>query len=246
MHILIVDDEPLARDRLRTLLDRLADYQVCGEASDGLEALRLTQILHPDIVLLDIEMPGLDGLEIARRLATFEQPPAIVFTTAHSKYALNAFGAQAIAYLLKPVRLEKLEQALADAHRLNRAQLAHLAAEPEKTKEQQRSYMRVQVGQRLDLIPLADVFYFRANQKYVVVRHRHGEALIEQSLRSLEQELGARVIRVHRNALAIVVQVAGLKKKPDGSTVVIFQDIVDELEVSRRHLPVIRQFLKES
>jgi two-component system response regulator AlgR len=172
-----------------------------------------------------------------------EQPPAVVFTTAYSDYALEAFDAQAIAYLLKPVRLERLEQVLTSASRVNRAQLGRLAAD--QSADGGRAHIRARIGQRLELIPLADVFYFQADQKYVMVRHRHGEVLIEESLKTLEQELGARVVRVHRKALAVAVHIAGLEKAADGGVALVFHDIPDRLEVSRRHLPAIRQFLKE-
>lgn len=242
MNVLIVDDEPPARDRLRDLLNRLPDYQPCGEAGNGLEALRLAASVQPDIVLLDIQMPGLDGLETARRLASLPQPPAIIFVTAYGEYALEAFDTHAVAYLLKPVRLERLEQALASACHINRAQLSSLAA---VRTEAGRTHVRARIGQRLALIPLADVFYFQADQKYVTVRHRQGEALIEESLKTLEQEIGNRVVRVHRNALAMAAQVAGLEKTADGGCALIFHGIPDRLEVSRRHLPAIRLFLRD-
>lgn len=242
MNVLIVDDEPLARDRLRDLLNRLPDHEPCGEASNGAEALRLASSLNPDIVLLDIQMPGLSGLEIAQRLADLARPPAIIFTTAYDQYALEAFDAQAVAYLLKPVRLERLEQTLATARRLNRAQLANLAAEQAETGH---THIRARLGKRLELIPFVDVFYFQADQKYVTVRRRHGETLIEESLKTLEQGLGSRVVRIHRNALAMAVHIAGLEKGADGSVSLVFDGIPDRLEVSRRHLPAIRQFVKE-
>jgi two-component system response regulator AlgR len=242
MNVLIVDDEPPARDRLRELLNRLPDYELCGEVGNGVEALRLAASVQPDIVLLDIQMPGLDGLETARQLAQLAQPPAIIFVTAYSDHALEAFDAHAVAYLLKPVRLERLEQALARASRINRAQLASLAAERAATG---RTHIRARLGQRLERIPLGDVFYFQADQKYVTVRHRQGRVLIEESLKVLETELGARAVRVHRNALAMAAQVAGLEKTADGGCALIFHDIPDRLEVSRRHLPAIRQFLQD-
>lgn len=241
MKVLIVDDEPPARDRLRDLLNRLADYQPCGETGNGAEALRLAQSAPPDIVLLDIQMPGLDGLETARRLATLAQPPAIIFVTAYVEHALEAFDAHAVAYLLKPVRLERLERALANASRLNRAQLASLTADRAETG---RTHIRARLGQRLELIPLAEVSYFQADQKYVTVRHRHGEALIEESLKTLETELGMRAMRIHRNALAMAAHIAGLEKTADGEVTLVFDNIPDRLEVSRRHLPAVRQFLK--
>jgi two-component system response regulator AlgR len=243
MNVLIVDDEPPARDRLRELLERLPDYETCGEAGHGAEALRLTASVQPDIVLLDIRMPGLDGLETARRLAELAQPPAIIFVTAYGDHALEAFEAHAVAYLLKPVRLERLEQALNRASRLNRAQLASLTAQPAPAG---RTHICARLGQRLERIPLGDVFYFQADQKYVTVRHRQGHALIEESLKELETELGARAVRVHRNALAMAAQVAGLEKTADGGCALIFHDIPDRLEVSRRHLAAIRQFIRDA
>lgn len=241
MNVLIVDDEPPARDRLRDLLNQLPDYHPCGDAGNGVDALRLAENLSPDIVLLDIQMPGLDGLETARRLATLARPPAVIFVTAYGEHALEALDAQAVAYLLKPVRLERLERALTNASRLNRAQLASLMAD---RAEAGRTHIRARLGQRQELIPLADVCYFQADQKYVTVRHRHGEALIEESLKTLETELGTRVIRIHRNALAMAPRIAGLEKSADGGACLIFDHIPDRLEVSRRHLPLVRQFLK--
>ncbi|MGB5062507.1 MAG: LytTR family DNA-binding domain-containing protein, partial [Candidatus Competibacter sp.] len=160
---------------------------------------------------------------------------------AYSEHALDAFDTHAVAYLLKPVRLERLEQALASAARLNRAQLASLTVEREGTG---RTHIRARLGQRLELIPLADVYYFQADQKYVMVRHRHGEALIEETLKTLERDLGSRVVRAHRNALAMVTQIAGLEKTADEGVQLVFHEIPDRLEVSRRHLPAIRQCLK--
>jgi two-component system response regulator AlgR len=244
MNVLIVDDEPPARNRLCDLLNQLSDYHPCGEASNGAEALRLAENISPDIVLLDIQMPGLDGLETARRLAALPRPPAVIFVTAYGEHALDAFDAHAVAYLLKPVRLERLERALINASRLNRAQLAHLTADPPDAAG--RTHIRVRLGQRLELIPLADVCYFQADQKYVTVRHCHGHALIEESLKALENELGTRVVRIHRNALAMATHITGLEKTSDGGANMIFDTIPDQLEVSRRHLPLVRQFLKNA
>ncbi|MBE2294040.1 MAG: response regulator transcription factor [Phycisphaerales bacterium] len=241
MKILIVDDEPPARDRLRELIGRLPDHEACAEAGNGAEAIRLAANLRPDIVLLDIQMPGLDGLETARQLAALPQPPALIFVTAYSEYALDAFDTYAAAYLLKPVRLERLEQALANAGRLNRAHLASLTAEHQGTG---RTHVRARLGQRLELIPLSEVYYFQADQKYVMVRHRHGETLIEETLKTLEQELGTRLVRVHRNALAMVAQIAGLEKTTDEGAQLVFHGIPDRLEISRRHLSIVRQCLK--
>ena len=243
MRVLIVDDEAPARQRLRELLERLSDYLCCGEARSGLEALQLTARLQPDIVLLDIQMPGLDGLETAARLAALAQPPAVIFTTAYSEHALAAFDAQASAYLLKPVRLEQLAAALLNAARINRAQFNQLAGTA--TSSGMRSHLSARIGQRLELIPLADIIYFQADQKYVTVRHRYGQALVTETLRALEEELGTRLLRVHRNALALVAHMAGLEVGTDGNTTLLFHHVTDRLEVSRRYLPALRKFFKE-
>ncbi|MFZ1325304.1 MAG: LytTR family DNA-binding domain-containing protein [Candidatus Contendobacter sp.] len=243
MKVLIVDDESPARDRLRELLSRLADYQVCAEACHGAEALRLAASHTPDIVLLDIQMPGLNGLETARRLAESAQPPAIIFITAYDEYALAAFEAHAVAYLLKPIRVERLEHALTKASRLNRAQVASLVEQPTTAG---RTHIHARIGQRLERILFSDVFYFQADQKYVTVRHRQGQVLIEESLKVLEAELGTRALRVHRNALVMSAQIAGLEKSADSGYILLFHAIPDRLEVSRRHLTAIRQFLRRA
>ena len=132
--VLIVDDEPPARSRLRQLLTEIPGFKVVGEASHGEEALQVANQLHPDIVLLDIRMPGLDGLQVASHMASWEQKPAIIFTTAYDEYAIQAFDAQAIGYLLKPVRRERLQQTLAHAARISRAQLVELPGSLPRTQ----------------------------------------------------------------------------------------------------------------
>lgn len=242
MRVLIVDDEPLARERLRRLVAEVPGAEVVGEASDGRAALEDCARLHPAVVLLDIRMPGMDGLEAARHLATLPDGPAVVFVTAYGDYALQAFEAQAVDYLLKPVRVERLVQALGKARRLTAPQLAAVAAAvPEP---QGRSHLSSILHGNLTLIPVDDIIFLRAEQKYVVVHHRRGEALVEDSLTALEAEFGARFVRIHRNALVARTALAGLEKGADGQARVKLKDCVERLEISRRHLPELRRLLR--
>ncbi len=239
MKVLVVDDEAPARTRLARLLAELDDCEVVGEAADGAEAVRQADKNGADVVLLDVRMPGMDGLEAARHLAGAEPPPAVVFTTAYDDHALEAFEAHAVDYLLKPVGAERLGAALAAARRRTRAQLpeAHTTSGP-------RAQICARLGGELELIAVADVFYFLAEQKYVTVRHDRGEVLIEEPLKALEREFADRFVRIHRNALVAVARVGGLRRQPDGHQRVWFHDIDDTLAVSRRHLPTVRQRLR--
>jgi len=243
MKVLVVDDERPARERLRDLLAALSAYECCGEAGNGIEALRLAQTAQPDIVLLDIRMPGMDGLEAARHLAGLDRPPAVIFTTAYGEYALEAFDAHAAGYLLKPIHRNRLEDALANARIPNRAQLAGLTAAAAGAGVK-RTHLCARLGGRLELIPLDDVLYFQADQKYVTVRHRQGEVIIEESLKSLETEFAALCLRIHRNALVVTGHLAGLEKTPRGHFEVVFTGNSERLEVSRRHVAAVRHFLK--
>lgn len=241
MRVLIVDDEPPARERLRSLLAEIPGCAVVGEAATGAEALAAVAQAAPDVVLLDIRMPGMDGLEAARHLARLDSPPAVVFTTAYDQHALAAFEAQARDYLLKPVRRERLEQSLAAARSLNRAQLEALQR---AGAEAARSHVSANVRGRLQLVAVREVAAFKADQKYVSVLHAGGELLIEDSLVSLEQEFGVRFLRIHRNALVCPDFLEALEKTPSGQCRVRMRGVRETLEVSRRHLPELRRLLK--
>lgn len=242
MKVLIVDDEPLARTRMQRLLENITDIDVVGEAKSGKEALLRSSVLNPDIVLLDIRMPGMSGLETATHLANLNHPPAIIFTTAFSEHALAAFEANAIDYLLKPIRKERLEEALGKARKINRAQLVELGKQDEAS--QARTHISAYVGGNLQLIPSEQVYYFQAEQKYVTVRHPDGQLLIDDSLKSLEEEYGERLMRVHRNSLVAIDHVEGLERDASGKYQIYFRNIDDRLEVSRRTVASVRKRLK--
>ncbi|MGD8208105.1 MAG: LytTR family DNA-binding domain-containing protein [Thiohalocapsa sp.] len=241
MKVLVVDDELPARERLLGMLERIPGFVSCGEASNGLEALTLTEREQPDIVLMDVRMPGMDGIEAARHLAQLDKPPAVIFATAYGEHALEAFETRAVGYLLKPVRQERLEDALRQATRPTRAQLARLLDEENPAA---RSHICARIRGRLELVPVEEVIYFQADQKYVTVCHQGGEVIIEDSLKSLEDEFGGRFLRIHRNALVSTQHMAGMERSREGRFEVMFRGIEERLEVSRRHVAEVRRFLK--
>jgi two-component system response regulator AlgR len=230
LKVLIVDDESPARERLRSMLAEIADIEVIGEAANGHEALTATSNLNPDVVLLDVRMPGMDGLEAARHLNVLEEPPAVIFTTAYDQYAVQAFEAHAVGYLLKPVRREQLAASLVRAGRLTRAQLQKLAS----GAEARRTHNAARLREGLKLIPIEEVQYFLADQKYTTVHHLKGEDLIEDSLRLLEREFSAAFARIHRNALVSVKYLERIERDADGQYFVHLRGCAAPLQVSRR------------
>ena len=242
MKVVIVDDEKLARDRLHRMIDDIEGYNVIGEAINGSQALAVTDKTNPDIVLMDIRMPGMDGIEAARHLDELDEPPAIIFTTAYTDHALEAFETHAVDYLLKPVKKESLESALHAAIKPNRAQVT--VTNFDLSDMGPRKHICARVRGNLVLIPLSNIFYFQADQKYVTVRHSEGEVLIEEPLKNLEVEFANDFCRIHRNALVCLSKISGLKTSNEGHRV-CFNEIEDTLEVSRRHLPGVRKILKK-
>jgi two-component system response regulator AlgR len=240
--ILLADDEAPARERLRSLLEEIGGNEIAGEAANGREALELADRLKPDIVLLDIRMPGIDGMEAAAHLTGYEKPPAVIFTTAYGDYALEAFEAHAVDYLLKPIRRQRLEEALGRARRLNHAQLG--AVRQTLPAETARTHICARARGRMVLIPVNEIAYFRADHKYVTVRHLHGEVLIEEPLKDLAEEFSGRFLRIHRNTLIAVSFLAGLAKTADGGYEVSLRGIAERLEVSRRHLSGMKELLR--
>jgi two-component system response regulator AlgR len=246
MKVMIVDDEQPARERLKQLLLDDADYDCVGEAANGGDAVSLAAELVPDIVLLDIRMPGMDGIETAHHLNSLEHPPAIVFTTAYDEYAIDAFDARAVGYVLKPVRRERLVGALDHASRLAPRALKFVAAEARLSAA--RKYICARAHGELRLIPVADIYCFRADQKYVTVEHVNGQNLIDDSLTALADEFNEDFIRIHRGALVALRYIERVEKTEDGRSIVILRDgsHVDdkELIISRRHLAEARRRLK--
>ena len=241
LRVLIVDDEPLARARLRALLEAQPGVQVIGEAGDGETALAACDAEAPELVLLDITMPGIDGLETARRLGALQSRPAIVFCTAFDAHALSAFEAQALDYLVKPVRGERLAAALDKVRTFlagrSRQQDGAPAGPP-------RSHLCARLRGSLRLIAIEDIRYLQADEKYVVVHHARGEDLIEESLKSLEAEFPTRFIRIHRNCLVARDEIVELQRAPDGQVHAVLRNVATPLEVSRRCLSQLRDTLR--
>lgn len=238
LRVLIADDELPARERLRSLLEEIGNLEVAGEATNGEEALKLAVDLSPDVVLLDVRMPGLDGIEAARQMNSLVEPPAVIFATAYDEYAVNAFDAQAVGYLLKPIRKEKLAAALTQAGRLTRPQLQRIAASAEGPLK--RTHIAARHREGLRLIPIEEILFFLADQKYTTVRHVRGEDLIEDSLRSLEEEFGSAFVRIHRNALVSVRYLEGIDRNAEGQYFVRLRGAPAPLQVSRRMASELR------
>jgi two-component system response regulator AlgR len=245
MKILIVDDEVPARQRLAAMLAGLDGVTVAGEAGNGREAVEMAEVLRVDAVLMDIAMPVMDGLESARHLARLQPPPSVIFCTAYDEHALAAFEAAAVDYLVKPVRQERLLQAL-DRARRGRvpSPVAELEPGPTASPQRQRSHLAARMRGNLRLIPIEDVHYLLAEEKYVLVHHARGEDLIEESLKSLEIEFADRFQRIHRNCLVANDEFLELRRLPDGQVQAILRHGKAPLEVSRRCVPTLRERLK--
>ena len=240
MRVVIADDERLARERLRALLAEAGGVEVVAEAADGDAALHACAEHHPDLVLLDISMPGIDGLEAARHLAGFEPRPAVVFCTAYDAHALSAFEAQAIDYLVKPVRAERLAAALARVRTFS----AGRAQQGDAAPGHKRTHLCARLRGSLRLVPIDDVRYLQAEEKYVVVHHARGEDLIEESLKSLEAEFADRFVRIHRNCLVARSEIVELRRASDGHTQAVLRHADHPLEVSRRCVAQLRDTLR--
>lgn len=239
MRIVICDDEPLARERLVRIVQE-SGHEVVAQATTGAEAVTAVKAEQPDVILLDIRMPEMDGVRCAQALNTLEHPPAIIFVTAYDHYAIAAFKAHAIGYLLKPANKDELLEALSKAKNLNAAQLNAMRQLEDPTARPLREHISARTHRGVELIPLKDVYYFTADQKYVKVRHKDGIVLIDDTLKELEQEFGERLFRVHRNAIINLGFLDYLESIDSGQYQVRFKGIDETLSVSRRHLPALR------
>ena len=239
--VLIADDEPLARERIARLVNAVPGYHVCGEAADGEEVLSRIAELSPDLLLLDIRMPGMDGMEAAERIATLEAPPALIFCTAYDHYAIQAFDVHAIAYLLKPVRREALEEALGRAGRVNRVQLQALSEKDDASDEQ----LAVRTHRGTELIDVVAITHCQADHKYVTLHHSRGETVTDFTLKELESKYPEQLLRIHRNTLVGVRFIQGLIRNPEGQHAVKLSEVSEPLPVSRRHTASVRQWLQD-
>ncbi len=238
MRVLVVDDEPLARERLHSILQQTADVAACEAAGDGEEALASARRSPPDLVLLDIAMPGDDGLAVARALSQLQPRPGIVFVTAHAEHAAAAFDVEALDYLVKPVRRERLEVALQRARQ-------YLATRGSFTADGGRSHLLVRQRGGVRRIPIDDVSYLQADDKYVMVHHAQGEDLIEDSLKSLEEAFPGRFLRIHRNCLVARSALEGLRRDGEGQYRVLLRGVSEPLEISRRCLAAVRSAVEQ-
>ena len=249
MRILIADDEPLARERLGDILVEVDSQFSLSFAKNGIEVIEKFNEAIADVVLLDIRMPGMDGLETAQYLSAIENPPAIIFTTAYDEYALAAFQSQAVDYLLKPIRKELLEKAIAKCSKLNKLQLEQIRLQHREDNSTRR-HVAAQISGNIQLIQIADVACFLADHKYTTVQYYAEqlvkETIIEDTLKSLEQEFAEDFMRIHRNALIRKNKVESLEKLNDGHVLVHLKNMKNGIEVSRRHLAEVRQWLKSS
>lgn len=248
MKILVVDDEPLAIERLNFLLKEISkDYQPVS-ASNGIEAIEQANKENPDIILMDIRMPGMNGLEAAHHLLKSAKQAAIIFTTAYDEYALQAFEAHAVDYLLKPIRKERLAQALQNCSKLNKLQLEQLGLQNNEINY--RTHVSVQLPNKLFLIAVEDIYCFLADNKYItIIYNKEGilaETIIEDTLKSLEEEFHDSFLRIHRNALIKKDKIEALQKYDNNRVLLKLKDITDGFEVSRRHITSVRKFIKAS
>lgn len=236
MRVLIVDDEPLARSRLSRLLAQIPGYQLVAEAENGAQALQLCTDLTPDLVFLDIEMPGADGLSVAADLARIQPPPAVIFVTAHPQHALAAYQVAPADYLLKPIGLAQLQLCL---ERLGISTRVHL--EKQKLQAPRLSF-RVGLEQRSIL--LSELFYLQADDKYVRLVYQGGEALTETSLKQLQEKYPQQLVRIHRNTLVLAERICGISRSADGQHLLLLRDCPVQPEISRRELAQVRLLLQ--
>jgi two-component system response regulator AlgR len=243
LRVLVVDDEAPARARMKSLLADLASElpnRLAGEAANGVEALALLESEPVDVALVDIRMPRMDGIELVRHLHGMEHPPSVIFTTAYDQYAVQAFELNAVDYLVKPVRAQRLHAALEKARRA--------ALPPRETLEklgsEARRHLSISERGRILLVPVSEILYLKAELKYVTARTSAREFLLDESLTHLEQEFAARFVRVHRNCLVAREAIAGFEKSAgdDGEAhwLVLLAGLPDKLPVSRRQWPTVK------
>jgi len=240
MKLLVVDDEPLAQQRMKQLLGEIDFVESIALANNGIQAIEACQVDKPDVILMDIRMPGMDGLEAAQHLTKMEEPPAIIFTTAYDEYALKAFSVSAVDYLLKPVRASALRSAIEKARSLNTAQLNAV-----KSQHEGRTNITAKISGNIRLVPVKNIIYFQAELKYVTVRYLDGETIIEDTLKELQQEFNQSFVRIHRNAIIAKKFIKGINRDGDGRSFVVLENEDKKLEISRRHLSEVKKLISQ-
>lgn len=240
LKILIADDEEPARNRLRELLAEIPGTQITGEAGNGKEALAMAAENLPNVMLLDIRMPEMDGIETAEHSLKLFHPPAVIFTTAYDAHAMQAFEMNAVDYLLKPIRRERLASALKKARALLPAQMGGI-----RQLRPQRTHFSVTERGRILLIPVLDVIYLRAELKYLTVRTFEREYLVEDSLTNIEREFPELFVRLHRNCLVAQPYIRGFEKRhtAEGEShwVALLKGVPETLPVSRRQQHIVHE-----
>lgn len=245
MNVLIVDDEPLARDRLKRMVNDTEKWHVVAEAANGEEAVALSDRTQPDVILMDVRMPEMDGVTAAKQIAQAKNAPAIIFCTAYDDYGVEAIDAQAAGYLLKPVRQENLLIALEKARQVNKLQLMSLeAANDSDCSLKQRAHITSRSRRGIQMVPIEEIRVFLADHKYVTAYHSGGEILIDDTLKELEAEYPDKLLRIHRNALVALRHVQGMERNEDGVHCVRLTEVETLPQVSRRHLPRVRKLLQ--
>ncbi len=243
LRVLVVDDEAPARQRAKDLLADCASkmpIEIVGEASNGIEALEFIESNEVDVILLDIRMPDLDGLELARHLTKLPNPPAVIFTTAYHDFALEAFEVHAVDYLMKPIRLGRLFNALSRASTMRPIPLDML----NEISSGPRTHLSIQERGKIHLVPVSDIIYMKAELKYVALNTKERTFLLEESLSSLEEEFKEDFVRIHRNTLVAKKCISGFEKDPseEGGWKVVLEGRQEKLPISRRQQHIIKQY----
>lgn len=234
--VIVVDDEPLAAERLADMIADLPNCRVLAKAANAQQTLALMSSQQPDVLFLDISMPGISGLELAKQLQGTKHPPFIVFCTAYEQHALQAFDAQAIDYLVKPVRRERLMESIERVVRL-RNQI---------NDDSSKQFVAANVGGVLRRIALNDILYLHADEKYTVVYHLGGEHILDEPLKELEQRFPNQFTRIHRNCLVKAEQLLEIRRDMDGQAWAVLKDWPKALEISRRCASELKDTFKHS
>jgi len=243
LRVVIADDEAPARSRIRDLLEDCAGsfpIELAGEAANGRELLALLEETSADVVLLDIRMPEMDGLEVAQHMLKLPDPPSVIFTTAYNEHALKAFELHAVDYLLKPIRLRRLHDALTRARAITPLRLDVL----QQITTDARTHLSVLERGKVLLIPVPEILYLRAELKYVTIRTAAREYLLEESLSKLEQEFSEQFVRIHRSCLVAKAHITGFEKEggeSEAGWVVALAGLDEKLPVSRRQQHIVKE-----